>query len=173
MTGTVCPAASMGVSHSLSMAAPIIVCTSMLASVFCAWYGPKMLARTAAESSALTWLNMKTYAVCRSVSPTRPAIAPKSGARCADTGGSAELPDPTDTEEVFIRATNGLRASAASLGAEDAKERSQMESSARPWAVEARLPTVQTMAASSRSSSSVTDAGERCDARTKGRVVEA
>lgn len=48
-----------------------------------------------------------------------------------------------------------------------------MESSARPWAVLARRPTVQTMAASSWSSSEASAAGSRCAARTKGSVVDA
>ncbi|GJC93640.1 hypothetical protein ColKHC_02466 [Colletotrichum higginsianum] len=80
MTGMVCPALSMGVFHSLSMAAVISSWTCVLASTFCAWYGPNMLALTAAEISALTCPIMKMF-----------EIAPKRGARWANTsGGSAE-----------------------------------------------------------------------------------
>jgi hypothetical protein len=50
-----------------------------------------------------------------------------------------------------------------------------MDSRARPWATEARRPTVHTMAASRASSRSVRLAREglRWAARTKGRVVDA
>jgi hypothetical protein len=51
-----------------------------------------MLALTAAETRALTWLSMKTYAVCRRLNPSMAHTIPNKGARCADTSGiSSEL----------------------------------------------------------------------------------
>ncbi|GKT49154.1 uncharacterized protein ColSpa_09335 [Colletotrichum spaethianum] len=63
------------------MAAVISCWTWVLASTFCAWYGPNMLALTAAEISALMCPIMKMYAVCCKLSPTRFEMAPKRGAR--------------------------------------------------------------------------------------------
>jgi len=48
-----------------------------------------------------------------------------------------------------------------------------MESRARPWATEARRPTVQTMVASRVSSREARREGSRWAARTKGRLVDA
>lgn len=50
-----------------------------------------MLARTAADSRALTWLNMKTYAVCCRLIPRTQAMAPNSGPRWADIGGISSI----------------------------------------------------------------------------------
>jgi hypothetical protein len=58
-------------------------------------------------------------------------------------------------------------------GKADLKDRSQIESRARPWATDARRPTVQMIAASRISSSSTRSAGLRCAASTKGSVVDA
>lgn len=63
--------------------------------------------------------------------------------------------------------------SADGFEVEEAKERSQIPSRARPCAVLARRPTVQIMEASRASSSSVRREGSRWAARRKGSVVVA
>jgi hypothetical protein len=63
--------------------------------------------------------------------------------------------------------------SESDAGMAELNARSQIESSARPWATEARRPTVQMIEASRASSRARRSCGRRCAARTNGRVVEA
>lgn len=168
MTGTLWPASSTFVSHSLSIAAFTNLWTVSPATTFCAWYGPNTLALTAAETSALTWLTMNTYAVCRSDRPTIAHTTPNRGPMCADTSG-------TSMPLLFLSSSENSRSTCAPSpsGTADRNDRSQMLSSARPWAVLARRPTVQMMAASSWSSNEASNEGFLCAARTNDSVVDA
>uniref|UniRef100_A0A8H7N3A6 Uncharacterized protein n=1 Tax=Bionectria ochroleuca TaxID=29856 RepID=A0A8H7N3A6_BIOOC len=94
-------------------------------------------------------------------------MAPKSGARCADTTGTSPLLSLSSVEKSLSSCTSGTSDTA------DRNDLSQTLSSARPWAMLARRPTVQMTAASSWSSKSKRDFGSRWAARTNGRVVEA
>jgi hypothetical protein len=134
-----------------------------------------MLARTAAERRAFTWLNINTYAVCSSDIPISRAIAPNRGPRWAETAGRSF--DDADDEE-RKRPENSFSTSDVVVvqglaGRAVLKDRSHIESRARPWATDARRPTVQMMAASRASSRSTRSVGLRWAARTKGSVVEA
>ncbi|GJC82036.1 hypothetical protein ColLi_04874 [Colletotrichum liriopes] len=53
-----------------------------------------------------------------------------------------------DEVAAFSIAVYGCKVATTWAGRDVAKERSQMERRARPWAIEARRPTVQIMAAS-------------------------
>jgi hypothetical protein len=77
-----------------------------------------MLARTAADNSAFTWLNMKMYAVCSKLSPRIQAIAPKRGPRWAEAVGRSS----ESLEEVpRNRPVNSFRASTAAPGDSDGR----------------------------------------------------
>lgn len=114
-------------------------------------------------------------------------MAPKRGGRWAETGGGSFHPllllPPPGVDGLLLladggapadlsKAEKGLRTAAAASaeadedGSDEDSERSQMESSARPWATDARRPTVQTMVASRVSSSRASWAGSRWAART-------
>lgn len=121
-------------------------------------------------------------------------MAPNRGGRWAETGGGSFhpllLPVDVDVDELTLledevgaaapadlsKAENGFKIAAAAAaapaeaeeegGSDAERERSQMESSARPWATEARRPTVQTMVASRVSSREASRAGSRWAART-------
>ncbi len=149
ITGTLCPAFSIFVSHSCSITFLIPSCTSTLANIFCAWYGPNVLARTAADNKAFTWLNMNTYAVCCKVIPSIHVITPNRGPRCAETGGRSlevlELAERRSAENSFRAST---AEAAAPTGIADRNDFSHIESNALPCAIEARRPTVQIICAS-------------------------
>lgn len=123
-------------------------------------------------------------------------ITPKRGARWADIAGGSSLSGfPFDNEDEFDDEENVVcffRRAEKDFNGEDsleeeeewgggdgddgtevANDRSQIERRARPWATEARRPTVQMMVASRVSSSSCRREGSRYAARTKGNVVEA
>lgn len=117
-------------------------------------------------------------------------MAPKRGGRWAEMGGGSSHPllplfppppGPPDDDDGFVvvvveedlsSAEKGfkiplaLSADAEPAGNEAASDRSQMESSARPWATLARRPTVQTMVESSVSSRTASWEGSRWEART-------
>src|ERR1700694_927836 len=105
-----------------------------------------MLARTAADNKAFTWLNMKTYAVCCRLIPRTQAIAPNSGPRWADTGGISSIAcrevDVVERRNEMKDVRDLIWVSVHPKGTYVRNERSHMESKARPWATEARRPTV-------------------------------
>lgn len=75
--------------------------------------------------------------------------------------------------EKFLRTFNVPSDASGDSGTASLNARSQILNSARPWATEARRPTVHMIAASNASSSSRRREGRRWPARTKGRVAEA
>jgi hypothetical protein len=102
-------------------------------------------------------------------------MTPNNGARCADAIGTSCALDPAARSAVAksFRTCKVSADTESDAGMAELNARSQIERSARPWATEARRPTVQMMEASRASSRAGRFCGRRCAARRKGRVVEA
>lgn len=102
-------------------------------------------------------------------------MTPKRGARWAEAGGRESVCAFAERSkaEKFFKTFNVSAEASVDGGIAEKNARSQIDNSARPWATEARRPTVHMMAASSASSRSRRRSGLRCPARTKGRVAEA
>jgi len=92
-----------------------------------------MLARTAADNNAFTWLNIKTYAVCCRLIPKIQAITPNKGPRWAEAGGKSL----DSLEEVdFINPANDFNiwtsAPETPTGSAELNDRSHIDSRALP-----------------------------------------
>lgn len=91
------------------------------------------------------------------------AMTPKRGARCAEAGGRSSVLAFAERSraEKFFKTFNVPSLALVDVGIAELNARSQIDNSARPWATDARRPTVHMIAASRASSSSRSRSGLR------------